>query len=265
MRKSGAAEPDGVDADEEVAEIGGNEGGDVFVEAGAPGDHGAAADAHELVEDTAAAEHGTFSDINVAGEKAVVGDDDVVGQGHVMSQVGADHEKAIASDGSGGAFFGAAMDGDVFAKAVAVADADFAVDSRRVCKILRCRADNAAVADEITFAHGDVFFDDRVGLHDATRTNGHVIADDGVRADLDIVAENGGRRDNRGGVDFHSRPESRKLKYGKRPSPAEPRMTWSMKLIWRRLDASRRAEVRRRSAALGWVSPLGWLWTRMNA
>ena len=155
-----AAEADFVEADDHAGvAVEGDEGRDVADDAGEAADHRHAADAAELMDGDAAPEVGALTDFDVAAEHRAVGKDDVVVDDAVVGGVGIHHEQAAIADASGVASVERAVDRDVFAKDVAVADFGGAGVFRHV-NMLRHAADHGAFEDQI------------VAAKDGTRLNG---------------------------------------------------------------------------------------------
>ena len=111
-----------------------------------------AADAAELMHAGEGADVGPIADGDVAGEGDAVGQDDVIADADVVGDVGVGHEQVVAADGGEqAAALGAAMDGDEFADAVAVADAGLGALAF-VLEVLRGHADGAVRKEDIVLA-----------------------------------------------------------------------------------------------------------------
>src|SRR5260370_33701014 len=81
------------------------------------------ADANKMVHRTKRAHRGPFFHDDVASQSCGVGENHVVADYAVMSDMGVGHdERVIADSGQAAAFCGAAIDGDKFADGVVVAD-----------------------------------------------------------------------------------------------------------------------------------------------
>ena len=85
-------------------------------------DHRAAADARELVHARAAARHHAVADLGVAAEEGRVGEHAVAADLHIVAGVAARHPEVPVSDAGRPVLAGRAVDGDVLAERVAVAD-----------------------------------------------------------------------------------------------------------------------------------------------
>ena len=170
----------------------------------------------------AAAEHRAVADLDVAREQAVVRDDRAVADANVMAEVRADHHEVAVADNGGRAFLRAAMDRDVLAKGVAVADADFTAHRLVVGEVLRRRADHGSVADDIACAHYHAAREHGVAENAAAVANDDLRPDECVGTDLDFRAKHGAILDDGGGMNFHNRLCSLKLKYGCLPSSGAP-------------------------------------------
>ena len=164
------------------------------------------------MKDGSAAEDCAVADFHVARKQAIVGDDDLVTQLDVMAEVRTNHEITLVSDNSRRPFLSPPMNGHVFAKRIAISNAHFADHRLTERKILGSRADNCAVADEISRPKSGPAFEDRVRLNNASRAKFDVFPDDRMRANLDIAGQLSLRGDNGRGVNFHKAPASRKLK-----------------------------------------------------
>ena len=106
-------------------------------------DEGVPADAAELVDADEGADLGPIADGDVAGERDAVGQDDVIADADVVRDVRVGHEQVVAADGGEqAAALRAAVDGDEFADAVAVADAGLGALAL-VFQVLRGDADGA--------------------------------------------------------------------------------------------------------------------------
>jgi len=104
------------------------------------------------------------------------------------------------------------MDRTVFADHVVISDLDLRFSFRRERKILRRRANNRALSDEITSANHDISLNDNVRVHDGLITNHRLRPDYRERTDLNIGAELRARIDNRRRMNLQSTPASLKLK-----------------------------------------------------
>src|SRR3546814_3838305 len=70
----------------------------ILLDAGHATDHGMRADLAELVHRCQAANEGKVADLDMAGERGVVGHDHVVAEQAVMRHMGAGHEQATIAD-----------------------------------------------------------------------------------------------------------------------------------------------------------------------
>jgi hypothetical protein len=119
---------------------------------GATADVGVGSDSRELVHGRESADGGPLFDGDVSGECGGVGHDDVVADEAVVSDMCVGHDEAMTADlRELAAFDGAAMDGDVFADLVMVADLE-ASGFTFVGKILRAHADDGEREDAIVAA-----------------------------------------------------------------------------------------------------------------
>lgn len=139
-------------------------------------------------------------DGDVAAEGAVVGEDDVVTDLAVVGDVGVAEEEVIGADAGGDGLVGAAVDGAVFAEDVAVTDDEVGWFAE-VLEVLGFSAYGGEGEELVVRADLRGAGEDDVGVEDAAVTELDVRADDAPRADLDIGAQRGFGRDDRGGMD----------------------------------------------------------------
>jgi hypothetical protein len=94
------------------------------------------------------------------------------------------------------------VDGAVLADDVVPPNFNLGVSFWRKRNILRRRADDRAVADEISVSSYDLAFDHHVRLHDGLITNCYVRPNDRKRTDLHIVADSCIRIDDSSGMNL---------------------------------------------------------------
>jgi hypothetical protein len=111
-----------------------------------------------LMKDTTAAEKCSIVHANVTAEQTIVGDNHIVSNCTVVTEVRSGHQKIFVADYGRAPVRAPAMDGAVFANDVLIANFDPRFSFRRERKILRRRANNGAVSDEITSADDDFSF-----------------------------------------------------------------------------------------------------------
>ena len=98
-------------------------GNDVGVDAGDAADHRALADAAELLNGGEAAENHALADMDMSGERGIVGECDVVFDEAVVADMAAGHEVAVVADGGdAAAAAAAAVHGHAFADDAVAAD-----------------------------------------------------------------------------------------------------------------------------------------------
>src|SRR5438270_1704700 len=114
------------------------------------------------------------------------------------------------------------MNGAILPNRIAVPNHHTAARLAFETQILRRRADDRPVADQVLAPDLHRAFDDGVCLHDGVIADHSFRSDDGMRPDLDVCAELRARIDNCVRVNLQSTPASLKLKYGKRPSAGAP-------------------------------------------
>ena len=126
-------------------------------------DEGVASDAAELMDADEGADVGPIADGDVAGEGDAVGQDDVIADADVVGDVGVGHQQVVAADGGEqSSALGAAMDGDEFADAVAVADAGLGALAF-VLQVLGGHAGGAVREEDIVFADAGGAFEVVIG------------------------------------------------------------------------------------------------------
>src|SRR4029077_1122596 len=145
---------------------GGDEGGNIFAECRRTLRNGQPANPDELVENAGASKKCAVANGNITTEKTVIGDDHVIADCTIVSDVGTNHQEIVASKSRHGSFSRAPVNGTVLADHVAVADFDSTFPFRLERKILRSRADDGTVTNEIIHANNNVSFQNRVGLDD---------------------------------------------------------------------------------------------------
>ncbi len=183
----------------------GAEGHHVGFHAGRAADHGAAADAHELVQRAGAADDGIVADRDVAAHHHIVGDHHVVAQRTVMGDVHDGHQQAIGADaGDAIAGDGSAMDSAVLTDLRAGADDGFG-GLAFVFQILWRHTDGDEGVDHGTFAdhgmaiHYDMADQLHAGFQHCVGANAAPRADDGAGRHLGAGGDDGGGVDIAGG------------------------------------------------------------------
>lgn len=154
------------------------EGGDVSSHAAVALGHREVSNADELVDAGATTEKDLVSNTNVSGDHDIVGQDVVVSNGYIVGQMRDGHEKiAVANDGVA-ACFRTAIDSDVFAEGVLVANEDSGFGGWGKGKVLGISTDDHAVVEDVIFPHRDAATDLRMGGNLAAGPNDDIIFDD---------------------------------------------------------------------------------------
>ena len=140
------------------------------------------------------------------GQHRVVGDDRVVAQTAVVSDVGVDHQQVVVADDRQVVCLQRPVDGDVLADGVARAD-DHPAGAVGHVYVLGESAQDGAFEDVVVRAQRGSVLDDDVTFQDAPWTDGHVRFDDAQRTDADVGTDfcfgtNGGQRMNAHGKDL---------------------------------------------------------------
>ena len=184
--KTGALEADAVEAAHAVDAANDGERRQVEAHAGAALHHRHRADPAELVHDSVAREERAVANDRVAADECAVGEDRPVADDRVVADVAVCHEHVFRADPRVLLERVGAVNGDVFAKGVAVAD-DQAGWFTVVFHVLRCVADDAAGVETVAAADRCVAGEVRVRPDHAVGSERDGFVDDGVRADLGAV------------------------------------------------------------------------------
>src|SRR5438105_7962181 len=104
------------------------------------------------------------------------------------------------------------MNRAVFANHVLVSDVDLRFSFGRKRKVLRRRADDCAVSDEIAGAYYDLSFKNRVRLNNRSISDSYLRANHCEGTDFHVLGDLRVWIDNCRRMDFHSTPASLKLK-----------------------------------------------------
>jgi len=140
--------------------------------------------------------------LDVPGQRGAIRKNAVVFQDAVVGKVDRDHQKIPGAHARRLAFSSRAMDRDVLANSVLIADHEAA---RLAFKfhILRLAPEGGVLVNAIPLAHRRVALDDRVGANFASGADFDVVFDDDVRADFDIGRKLRARAHNRGRMNRH--------------------------------------------------------------
>ena len=113
-------------------------------------------DMDELVECCAAAEEGVIFNVHMPAQKAVIGDDILIADGHVMAQMASRHEEVVITDACPSPLGSAAVNGHVFAQVVTVAYTHTALKGGVKGEILRVFPNDGCASYVITRANLDL-------------------------------------------------------------------------------------------------------------
>ena len=169
--ESSAAQTDHVQSKNIISFPGDHKRWNIFAECRAPLRDGKAADVHVLMKKTTAAQKRSVIDADVTAKKTIVRDNHVVPNRAIVTDMRAGHQKIIVADGGGAPFRRATMDRAMFANDVVVSNVDFRFALGQKGEILRRRADDRAMSNEIGRADRDVTLNYNV------RLNGRFFAD----------------------------------------------------------------------------------------
>ena len=159
------------------------------------------ADAAELVNGRQTAEDHEVTDVNVARQGRVVGEDAVVTDHAVMGHVDVDHEEVAAADpGQALILGGAAVHCAVLAKHVVVADLEEGALTG-VLLVLAILTDGGVLEDLVAATYLGRALDHHVGSHPGVVTYLHLGTYDGKGADFNPFADHGRLMDDGGIVD----------------------------------------------------------------
>jgi hypothetical protein len=138
----------------------------------------------------------------VAGKSHVIRKNIIVCDIAVMSNVNPDHEKVPRSYSSRLSLSTGAVQSAEFADCVVVA---YYKAASLVCElyILRFTTNHSVFEDTITGSHGGITLDNRVGADLASVADLHIILDDGVRTNTNILSDSGPLAHNTGGMSIH--------------------------------------------------------------
>lgn len=179
----GATQSDHIEATDAVVAPGDAAGGEIEGNGGAALHEGEGADADKLVDEAIAGDESPVVHGHKAGEEGAIGDDDPVSDTAIVAEMTMGHEQVVGADPGGVVISIGAMDGDMFAEGIVVADIDPG-EAAMKAEVLGGAADDAAGGEHVTgaggggpgevdmradltvFAEGNVGVDDGVGPHD---------------------------------------------------------------------------------------------------
>ena len=198
--ESGAAEADDVEAADGVIAAGDSVGGEVFGDAGAALHEGEGADADELVDEAVAGDEGAVIDAGVAAEQCAICNDDPVADMRVVADMGVRHEEVVVAQAGLFGGIAGAMDCDVFADGVLLADGEGG-GCAVVFEVLRGFAKDRSSEYLIGRADRGEAGDVDVGADAGVSADLDVLIDDGVGSDVNAGVKLGFGMDDSGGVD----------------------------------------------------------------
>jgi hypothetical protein len=161
---------------------------------------------------TTAAEECPVIHANVTAEQTIVGDDHAVSDHAIVTKMRTCHQKIFVADFCRASVRAPAMNRAVFANDILIANLNPRFSFRRERNVLRRRANNGAVSDEITGPDSDFSLNHDMCLHDRIVADHHFWSDRRKWTDFDIGADSRVRIENRRGMNLQSTPASLKLK-----------------------------------------------------
>ena len=164
------------------------EWGDILTKAGAALNHDIAAYARELMAERAAADYGEVANLYLASELASVGDDDVIAEDAIVTNVAVGHDEVATSDDGLVSRSCAPVDCGALADAVVVANLAGSLLAVEL-EVLRDAANNSVLENTIVLAHAGTPADG-CSVHDfATVSNDDVRLNCGERSNFDTVSD----------------------------------------------------------------------------
>src|SRR5579871_1731105 len=162
---------------------------DIALGAGHAADHRVLADPDELMDGAQTAENGVIAEHDMAGQRRVVGHDDMIADPAVMGDMGADHKQAIAADpGDHAAAIGARVHRHIFADRVAAPD-----NQRRILaaifEVLRRVAERGKRENPRSGADRGPPVDDHMAHQHDARAEFDPLANNAIGPDHDIVGK----------------------------------------------------------------------------
>ena len=219
-------EADDVEPGKPVEKVATTVMGHIFGDAAVALDDAVITDTNKLMKPGSAAQEAVVADVNMPGEEHAVGEHITVTELHVVCDMGVGHEEVIAAEAGDAAGLGAAMDGDLLANRVALADDELACRSRIERQILRVSTDDSSAADGAVRTHGGITKHLRVCFDFDSEPEFDRAFNDGIRTNADTGIKLRARVDEGGGMNHLRMPACRKLKYGcARVEEAWPMMT----------------------------------------
>lgn len=161
-------EPSALEADDVDASSGGgvavndHKGRHIAHDASKSGNHGVLAHAAELVYRTEAGDDGVVAYGDVACDGGIVREDGVAPDLALVGNMGIAQEEVVVADSSGSLRLGAAMDGDVLAKGIVIANVEVGLLALEL-QVLRPSAERGKGVGITALTDGGISLDDDVG------------------------------------------------------------------------------------------------------
>src|SRR4051812_47386998 len=160
----------------------------------------------------AAAKESLVIHANMSGQKTIIGDDHIIADGAVMSDVGAHHQKIVVAERCSRAVGAATMNGTMFANDIVVPDLNGRSSGLNEREILGRASNDAPGSNHIAATNPNEWLDDHVRPNNRPRTNMRVRPDNRVWSDLRVRRNFRSWIDDRTGVNAQRTPASLKLK-----------------------------------------------------
>ena len=125
------------------------------------------------------------------GDHDIIGEDVVVADFDIVGEVNYGHEEISIPEDGVPSRLSAAVNGDVFAESIPVADGNTGFGFRIEAEILRKTSDDRTVFDDVVFAHDDTAADFGQGSDAATGAEDDVVLNDRKGTDFDVLGQNG--------------------------------------------------------------------------
>jgi len=146
----------------------------------------------------------------VAGNGCVIGEDVVITNHAIMSDVYSHHQEITRADARSPTLATGAMQRAILSNQVVIADDEAALFAFELY-VLRFASQNDMLKDAIALAHGCVFLDHCVGADLAPCADGHIAFDHSISVDAHVGPEQSLRADDSSGMNSHKGPGNRNL------------------------------------------------------
>src|SRR5918996_3883948 len=156
-----------------------------------------------LMKDTTAAEKRPVIHADVTAEQTIVGNDHIASNCAIVTEMRADHQKIVVADFGRASVCASTMDRAVFANDILIANLDPRFSFWRERNVLRRRANNGAVPDEIVCADRRITFDHNMRLQNCLVANHCFRTNHGKRPDFDIGVDSRTRINKGGGMNLY--------------------------------------------------------------